>query len=101
MLDQIRHQIQARLDELLGEAEKLRHALAALGSRDGAATPSASAAPTAERARRGTSPAPAPRTSAPPLRRRRLSRPPPSSRRARRRARPRPPSLRRSRAVAR
>ncbi|MGO9899061.1 MAG: MarR family transcriptional regulator [Solirubrobacteraceae bacterium] len=57
MLNQLRHQIQGRLDELLGEAEKLRHALA---SRDGAATPPASAAPTAERARRRTSSAPAP-----------------------------------------
>jgi DNA-binding transcriptional ArsR family regulator len=36
MLDQIRHEIQARLDELLAEADKLRHALAALSSRDGA-----------------------------------------------------------------
>jgi len=62
MLDQNRHQIQARLDELLGEAEKLRHALAALGARDGAATPAASAPPAADRARRRTSPAPAPRT---------------------------------------
>jgi hypothetical protein len=66
MLDQIRHQIQARLDELLGEAEKLRHALAALGSRDGAATPSPSAAPAADRARRRTNPAPASRTPARP-----------------------------------
>jgi hypothetical protein len=53
MLDQLRHQIQARLDELLAEAEKLRHALAALGSRDGAAPRSESDAPSAapERAR--------------------------------------------------
>ena len=34
MLDQLRQQIQTHLDELLGEADKLRHALAALGSRD-------------------------------------------------------------------
>ena len=47
MLDQLRQQIQTLLDELLGEADKLRRALAALGSRDGAAPPSASAAPTA------------------------------------------------------
>ena len=33
MLDQLRREIQTRLDELLGEADKLRHALAALGSR--------------------------------------------------------------------
>ena len=36
MLDQLRHDIQTRLDELLSEAEKLRHALAALSSRVGA-----------------------------------------------------------------
>ena len=48
MLDQLRQQIQIHLDELLGEADKLRRALGALGSREGAATPSA--AP--ERARR-------------------------------------------------
>ena len=29
MLDQLRQQIQTHLDELLGEADKLRHALAA------------------------------------------------------------------------
>jgi DNA-binding transcriptional ArsR family regulator len=62
MLDELRQQIQTYLDELLGQADKLRHALAALGSRDGAAPPpSTSAAPSAapERARR----APAPRTA--------------------------------------
>ncbi len=36
MLDQIRRDIQSRLDELLGEVDKLRRALAALTSRDGA-----------------------------------------------------------------
>jgi hypothetical protein len=62
MLDQLRHQIQTHLDELLGEADKLRHALAALGSRDRAATPSPSATPPAapERASRRARPAPAP-----------------------------------------
>ena len=46
MLDELRQQIQILLDELLGEAERLRHALAALGgSRDGAATPPASDTP--------------------------------------------------------
>jgi biotin operon repressor len=61
MLDQLRREIQTRLDELLGEADKLRRALGALGSRDGAATPSASSTPSAapERAR----PAPASRTA--------------------------------------
>jgi hypothetical protein len=34
MLDQLRQQIQTHLDELLGEANKLRHALAALGATD-------------------------------------------------------------------
>ena len=52
MLDQLRHQIQARLDELLGEADKLRRALGALGSRDGAtSSPSAAPSPAPERAR--------------------------------------------------
>ena len=35
MIDRIRHDIQERLDQLLAEADKLRRALAALGSRDG------------------------------------------------------------------
>jgi len=53
MLDQLRQQIQTYLDELLGEVDKLRRALGALGSRDGAAPPSPSATPSAapERAR--------------------------------------------------
>ena len=33
MIDRIRHDIQQRLDQLLAEADKLRHALAALGPR--------------------------------------------------------------------
>jgi DNA-binding transcriptional ArsR family regulator len=63
MLDELRQQIQTYLDQLLGEADKLRHALIALGSRDGAATPP-SAAPSAapERARRRSGSAPASRT---------------------------------------
>ena len=36
MIDQLRRDVQARLEELLSEAEKLRHALAALTSSDGA-----------------------------------------------------------------
>jgi hypothetical protein len=54
MLDRLRREIQTRLDELLGEADKLRRALGALGSRDGGSTPSTSATPSAapERARR-------------------------------------------------
>jgi CRP-like cAMP-binding protein len=35
VIDRIRHDIQERLDQLLGEAERLRRALVALGSRDG------------------------------------------------------------------
>ena len=120
MLDQLRQQIQTHLDELLGEADKLRRALAALGSRDRAATPSASATPTAapERAGRRSRPAPASRTATrKPARSRasasrdylftgagRVARQHaarPRRARARPRARPRPPSLRRSRAATR
>jgi CRP-like cAMP-binding protein len=36
VIDRIRHDIQERLDQLLSEADKLRRALTALGSRDGA-----------------------------------------------------------------
>lgn len=65
MLDQLRKQIQTHLDELLGEADKLRRALAALGSRDGAAPPSTGATPSAapERARRRARSTPASRTA--------------------------------------
>jgi hypothetical protein len=35
MIDQIRQDIQKRLDQVLSEADKLRHALTALGSQDG------------------------------------------------------------------
>jgi len=45
MLEQVRRDIKNRLDELLGEADKLRRALAALGSRESAAAPSASSPP--------------------------------------------------------
>jgi DNA-binding transcriptional ArsR family regulator len=55
MLDQIRHDIQSRLDEVLGEVDKLRRALAALASRDGNNTPAAAAA----KAAAVTAPAPA------------------------------------------
>lgn len=37
MIDQLREQIQKRLDELVAEAERLRHALAALGQSPGPA----------------------------------------------------------------
>src|SRR5450755_456183 len=63
MLDELRQQIQTYLDQLLGEADKLRHALIALGSRDGAATPaSAAPSPAPERARRRSGSTPASRT---------------------------------------
>ena len=64
MLDQLRQQIQTYLDELLGEADKLRRALTALGSRDGAAPPSTGATPSAppERAGHRARSAPASRT---------------------------------------
>ncbi len=60
MLDQLRREIQTRLDELLGEADKLRRAL---GSRDGGAPRSASAAPSPAPER--TRSAPVSRTATP------------------------------------
>ena len=39
MIDTLRKQIQERLDQLLSEAEKLRHALAALDPRGGSSAP--------------------------------------------------------------
>ncbi|HWJ51331.1 MAG TPA: hypothetical protein VNR42_09940 [Solirubrobacteraceae bacterium] len=66
MLDELRQQIQTYLDQLLGEADKLRHALVALGSRDRAATPSAAPSPAPERARRRSGSAPASRKPARP-----------------------------------
>ncbi len=63
MLDQIRRDIQSRLDELLGEVDKLRRALAALTSRDGgesagdrakASTAAASTVPAADATPAGT-----------------------------------------------
>lgn len=41
MIDRIRQDIQHRLDQLMAEAEKLRHALAALDASDHAARPAA------------------------------------------------------------
>ena len=51
MIDRIRHDIQQRLEQLLAEADKLRHALAALDPRE-RSTPKAktTSRPTAERA---------------------------------------------------
>jgi DNA-binding transcriptional ArsR family regulator len=59
MLDQLRHDVQTRLDELLSEAEKLRHALAALTSRDGTTRPETDGSSSTSPARRRTRPAPA------------------------------------------
>ncbi len=60
MIETIRKQIQERLNELLGEAEKLRRALAALDPRGGSAPPSPPASrqarPAATRRRRTQTP---------------------------------------------
>jgi DNA-binding transcriptional ArsR family regulator len=77
MLDQIRRDIQNRLDELLAEADKLRRALAALASRDSTtsakpavqAAPPAAAAPRSRRSAGAAAAKPAPprrRAAAPP-----------------------------------
>jgi CRP-like cAMP-binding protein len=54
MIDQIRRDIQERLNQLLAEAEKLRHALAALGSQDGSSTSTPAPAPRGQTAARRT-----------------------------------------------
>jgi DNA-binding transcriptional ArsR family regulator len=74
LIDRIRHDIQDRLDQLVGEADKLRRALVALGTRDGAGT---SARPTSPK----TAPAKTParsrstRTAAGPTRKAALKQP--------------------------
>jgi DNA-binding transcriptional ArsR family regulator len=45
LIDSIRKQIEERLEQLLGEAEKLRRALAALDPRGGSSRPSPTATP--------------------------------------------------------
>ena len=52
LIDRIRHDIQQRLDQLLAEADKLRHALAALDPRERSAPKpkTATSQPTAKRA---------------------------------------------------
>jgi DNA-binding transcriptional ArsR family regulator len=55
MLDQIRRDIQARLEDLLGEIDKLRRALAALTSRESEPERSGRAAPVASSASAGES----------------------------------------------
>jgi CRP-like cAMP-binding protein len=49
MIDQIRRDIQERLSQLMAEAEKLRHALAALGSQDGSSSSTPAPAPARRR----------------------------------------------------
>ena len=61
MLDQLRRDIQVRLDQLLSEADKLRHALAALGSRDRAKAPTATGISSPTSARKSVRSAPATR----------------------------------------
>jgi DNA-binding transcriptional ArsR family regulator len=55
MLDQLRSDITSRLDDLLGEADKLRRALVALDPRHRADPPSTASTPSA-RSRRGSRP---------------------------------------------
>lgn len=59
MLDQLRRDIKTRLDELLGEAHKLRQALAALSSRDSSPGRSVRADSSPARPRRRADSAPA------------------------------------------
>jgi DNA-binding transcriptional ArsR family regulator len=50
LIDRIRHDIQQRLDQLLAEVDKLRHALAALGPRERSASePDTTSSPPAAR----------------------------------------------------
>ena len=63
MIDRIRHDIQKRLDQLLAEAEKLRHALAELDPRERPASepkPAGSKPAARRRARQTTSTKPTP-----------------------------------------
>jgi DNA-binding transcriptional ArsR family regulator len=72
MLDQLRRNIQARLDELLSEADKLRHALTALTSHDDTGAPKSNGGSSRTPSQRGTRPAPAtPTPDREPARRRR------------------------------
>ena len=58
MLDQLRHDLQHRLDDLLAEAAKLRRALVALGSGERKRPSTADNGSRAPRSRRRTPPAP-------------------------------------------
>ncbi len=64
MIDEIRHSIQARLEELMGEIDKLRRALAALTSRGSETDDADRMAPVASSAAAGESAAKGPRASA-------------------------------------
>jgi DNA-binding transcriptional ArsR family regulator len=66
MLDQLRRDIQARLDQLLAEADRLRRALAALSPRDGSKTETPSdSEPAPVRASSRSTPAARRRTTTP------------------------------------
>ena len=67
MIDRLRKQLQQRLDQLAGEADKLRKALAALDPR--ASAPTARTAPARERAQAATRQPKAPATNSAPARR--------------------------------
>jgi hypothetical protein len=54
MIDQIRSDIQARLNEVLAEAEKLRGALSALGAQDNSSSTASASAAAPGRRRRAT-----------------------------------------------
>ena len=97
MIDRLREQIQHRLDQLTGEADRLRKALAALDPRSSpqpAREAPAAKTPTQKRAQ-ATKPKPeVPAANSAPARRTR--RPATRSLAGRRPARPRPPCWRRS-----
>ncbi len=75
MIDRLREQIQHRLDQLVGEADRLRKALAALGPRSSAPArkPASPRAATSTRARSATPKPTAPATTS--ARARRISQP--------------------------
>lgn len=85
MLDQLRRDIQTRIDQLLSEAEKLRHALAALGSHESTTPPTAAKSSSPTRSRRRASSAAASRTPT-----RKSARPRPSAKSATAAASPEP-----------
>jgi DNA-binding transcriptional ArsR family regulator len=72
LIDRIRNDIQHRLDQLHAEADKLRHALAALDPR-GRSTPARRSTPTPAAARRAASPSSAAKPAPAPAARRAAS----------------------------